>query len=384
MRIANSIAGFTGALAALAVLHVRAETTPKRSADASSVKITVEQSKTVKPEKVALHDFAVERHAVGNIDYNQDRNVQVFAPYPGRIRQVFSKLGDDVKKGDPLFSIDSPDLIQAESAVIAAAGVLQLTTRALDRLQKMQKVESAAQKDIDQATSDQQTAAATLKGARDALRIFGKSEADIDRLIAERKVDGEFVIQAPIDGRITSRSAALGLLVQPGNTPAPFTLADISTMWMMGYLLEAEFPSLKLGNPVRASVSAYPGRTFEGRITAINTSVDPNTHRVAFRAEVSDQNHELLPQMITTVAIETGPPMHSPGLPVGGVVREGDGTMSVWVTQDGLTFSRREARVGVEQGGIVQILEGVAPGETAATDGALFLSTMATSGFGAN
>lgn len=360
-------------------LRLQADTTAKPAPDTETVTISADQAKSVKPEKVGLRDFATLRIAVGNIDYYQDRNVQVFAPYQGRIRQLFAKLGDDVKKGEPLFSIDSPDLIQAESTAIAAAGVYELTTRSLERAKKMRKLESAAQKDLDQATSDQQTAAGALKAARGALRIFGKSEADIDQLITERKVDGEFLISAPIDGRITSRTAAIGLLLQPGNTPPPFTLADISTLWVMGYLLETDFPSVKLGAPISISVSAYPDRQFKGQIAAINTSVDPNTHRVAFRAEVGDPKHELLPQMIATVAVQVGEPTRSPAVPISGVVREGDGTMTVWVTKSGLQFNRRDVKIGVEQEGWVQVLQGLEPGETVAGDGALFLSTLATS-----
>ena len=86
-----------------------------------------------------------------------------------------------VKQGDVLFTIDSPDLVAAESSLIAAAGVLQLSTRALERARTMFESQSIAQKDLDQATSDQQTAQANLEAARAAVWIFGKSEAEIAR-----------------------------------------------------------------------------------------------------------------------------------------------------------------------------------------------------------
>lgn len=356
---------------------------PKRpSGDLDAVSITGQQLKSVRVEPVALHDFSVLRPAVGNVDYNQDRNVQVFAPYQGRIRRVYAKLGDDVKKGMPLFSIDSPDLVQAESAVISAAGVLDLTTRVLERLRKMRADDSAAQKDLDQATSDQQTAEGALRAARDTLRIFGKGEQEIDAIISGRRADGELTVTASIDGRITSRTAAVGLLLQPGALPPPFTLADISTMWVLGYVLEDDVPAVKVGNPVTMIVSAYPGRTFQGAVAAISPSVDPNTRRVAVRAEAPDPRHELLPQMLATMSIQVAEPARSASIPVGGVVREGDGSMTAWVTKDGARFERRTVRLGVEQDGLYQIVDGLKPGEKVAGDGALFLSTMATSGFG--
>src|SRR5690242_21595299 len=107
--------------------------------------------------------------------------VQVFTPYQGRIVGLFAKVGDDVRKGETLFTIDSPDLLQAESTLIAAAGVLDFTTRNLARLRELYRTLALSQRDLDQATSDQQTAEGHLRAARDSVRLFGKTDADIDR-----------------------------------------------------------------------------------------------------------------------------------------------------------------------------------------------------------
>jgi membrane fusion protein, heavy metal efflux system len=377
---------FTALLAAVvaivAVHAVRVSGQPRTNGDLDEVTISVKQAESVKIEALKLRDFPVSRTAVGNVDFNQDRNVQVFSQYTGRIRRVFGKLGDDVKKGAPLFTIDSPDLVQAESTAISAAGVLDLTTRVLDRVRKMREADSAAQKDVDQAVSDEQTAEGNLKAARDTLRVFGLSDEEIDRVIASRKVDDELMVTAPIDGRITSRAAAPGLLVQPGGAPAPFTVADLSTIWLMGYLPETEAPLVRVGNRAVVSVPALPGRAFEAKVSAINPASDPNTHRVAIRVETPDPGHELLPQMMATLEVFIGDPIRAVAMPVGGVVREGDGTLTVWTTGDGRTFKRRTARLGLEKDGYRQVVEGLKEGESVAADGALFLSTMASAGFG--
>ncbi len=138
------------------------------------------QLASVKVEPVEDHEFPVEKEAVGSIDFDQDMSVQVFTPYQGRIIALFGSIGDDVKKGQTLFTIDSPDLLQAESTLIAAAGVLELTTRNLARLRELYKTLAVSQRDVDQATSDQQTAEGNLRAGRDAVRIFGKTDADID------------------------------------------------------------------------------------------------------------------------------------------------------------------------------------------------------------
>jgi len=338
------------------------------------VTLTEAQLKSVKVMPVAQRVFEVEREAVGYVDFNQDRTVQVFSPWAGRIKQVFVKAGDDVKTGASLFSIDSPDLVQAESNLIAMAGVLQLTTRALERARKMFETQANAQKDLDQAISDQQTAEANYQAARDAMRIFGKSNQNMDAIVARRTTDGELRVASPLAGRVTSRNASPGLLVQPGSAPAPVAVADLSGMWLVASVSEYDLPLLHVGQQAYASVLAYPGRRFQAKISNIASTVDPVTHRVAVRSEIQDPRHELHPQMLADFVIRTGQTDQSAAVPVTGVVREGDGTMTVFVPLDGRRFERRAVQVGVTQDGLIQILSGLAAGESVASDGALFLS----------
>ncbi|MBV8379628.1 MAG: efflux RND transporter periplasmic adaptor subunit [Paucibacter sp.] len=360
----SSVAGASGANVAAKV----------GAAPTSVLTLTDRQLAAVKVRPVSSRDFAARLDAVGYVDYDEDRTVPAFAPWAGRIRQVFVKAGDDVRQGAALYSIDSPDLVQAESTLIASAGVLQLTSKALDRERQMHEIDAAAQKDVEQAQSDHQSAEAAYQAARDAVRIFGKTDAEIAKIVAARRTDGELRITSPISGRITARSAAPGLFVQPGNAPAPVTVADLSTMWLVANVTEYDLPRLRIGQELTATMAAYPGRTFTARVTNIASALDPATHRVAVRAEVRDPNHELLPQMLATFAVKTAASARSIAVPLNGVVRESDGTMVVFITQDGRQFERRPVRVGVEQDGWWQILSGLDAGERVAADGALFLS----------
>jgi cobalt-zinc-cadmium efflux system membrane fusion protein len=210
------------------------------------------------------------------------------------------------------------------------------------------------------------------------VRIFGKADAEMDRIVAERKIDSVLAVHSPITGRVTARNAAPGLFVQPGNAPAPYTVSDLSTMWMLANVAETDFPLLQLGQGVAIDVKAYPGRLFRGKIVNIGASVDPNTRRLLVRSEIPDPAHELRPGMFATFLISTGRAMRSAAVPFAGVVREGDGTMTVWVTTDRKRLVRRTVVVGLQQDGLHQILDGLKPGELIATDGALFLSNALT------
>jgi membrane fusion protein, heavy metal efflux system len=341
------------------------------------VELTEKQVAALKVAPVRRAAFARERGAVGNIDFNQNMLVQVFTPNAGRIIVATANVGDRVRKGQVLFAVDSPDLLTAESNLIQAAGVLTLQNANLRRLTETLKGGGGAQKDVDQARSDQQTAEGNLRAQRDAVRIFGKTDAEIDQIIADRKADAALIVRSPIDGVITQRTAAPGLYVQPGNAPAPYTVADTSTMWMLANVVESDAPLLRVGQAVRVRVSAYPERTFDGRITVVGAQVDPATRRLAVRSEVGDPDRLLRAGMFATFTIEIDEPQQSLAIPSAGVVREGDGSMSVWVTRDSRHFERRTVRTGLQQNGMTQILDGVGLGEQVVTEGAVFVSNKA-------
>ncbi len=115
---------------------------------------------------------------------------------------------------------------------------------------------------------------------------------------------------------------------------------------------------------------------FSGKISRLGESLDPNTHRVMVRCEIADPNDELRPGMLASFVIEVRPPVRSVAIPDDGVVREGDGTMTAWVTTDRRRFSQRTIKIGLRHQGQVEVLEGLRPGELVVTEGAVFLSNL--------
>jgi cobalt-zinc-cadmium efflux system membrane fusion protein len=334
------------------------------------------QLNAIKIDTVGTYQFPVEKEAVGSIDYDEDLSVQVFPNYQGKILKTFVQLGDDVQKGQPLYTIDSPDLVQAESTLIGAAAANVLYSNELVRATALFTTNGVAQRELEQATSDEQTAEGALKAARDAVRVFGKTEAEIDQIVASRKIDPALVVPSPVAGQITFMVAPPGFLVQPGNAPAPYSVADISVKWMLANVLESDSPVYHVGQPVEVKVMAYPDRVFRGKISKIYATVDPNTHRVTVRSEVADPNHELRPGMIVNFTIRVQDPLESVAMPTKGVVRNSDGTFAAWVTTDHRRFMQRIIKIGLEHGGQYQVLEGLQRAELAVTDGAVFLSNI--------
>jgi cobalt-zinc-cadmium efflux system membrane fusion protein len=285
---------------------------------ADTVELSERQIKMIDVGTVSERRFALKTDAIGSIDFNEDLATQVFPPYQGRIVKLFAKLGDNVKQGDTLFTIQSPDLIQADSTLIAAAGVLDLTTRALARAKELYSVQGIAEKDLQQAISDQQSADGAFRAARNAVEVFGKTPAEIDHMVKMRTIDPFLVVPSPITGHITARNAAPGLFVQPGNSPAPYSVADISKVWMNANVAESDMPVVQKGQKIEVSVMALPGRVFNGEISTVGLNVDPQLHRGMVRAEVEDPKHELLPGMLASFVIITGQPVSAPAVPLGG------------------------------------------------------------------
>jgi membrane fusion protein, heavy metal efflux system len=335
------------------------------------------QLNSIKIEPVGTHLFPIEKEAVGSISFVDDLSVQVFPSYQGKIIKSLVELGDEVQRGQPLYTIDSPDLIQAESTLIGAAATLELTGKELARARDLYTTNvGVPQRELEQSVSDQQTAEGALRAARDAVRVFGKSEAEIDKVIASRKIDPALVVPSPISGQITSFSGPPGLLVQPGNPPAPYTVADVSIKWMLANVAESDLPLFHLGQPVQVKVTAYPDRVFHGKISKIYAAVDSDTHRATIRSEITDARNELRPGMLANFIIRVQSPVEATSIPANGVVREADGTMTAWVTSDRRHFQQRVIHTGLRSNGQVQILDGLHQGELAVTDGAVFLGNM--------
>jgi membrane fusion protein, heavy metal efflux system len=333
------------------------------------------QVSSLKVEPVGEFVFPQEIHSVGNIDFNQELLTQVFTQFPGRIIKAFAKAGEIVKKGQALFTIDSPDLLQAESTLISAAGVLDLTTRVLERQRNLLKQNAAAEKDYQLAVSDQQTAQGNYKAARATIiDMFGKSDAEIDLIVAGRKVDPVLTVSSPITGLITARNAAPGLYVQPGNPPPVYIVADTSIMWMLANVPERDAAEVKVGNEAVATVSTLPGRFFRGKVDMIGANIDLNTRRVLVRSEIADPNYSLRAGMFANFTITIAPPKRAIAVPQNAIVRLGDGTMTVWVTADKRRFIQRIVKTGQVRDKFTEIRDGLQSGELVVTDGALFIS----------
>jgi len=362
------------------------------NADTSTVRINTPQMQHIALAAVAMQGFREEKIATGKIAFNEEFMTPVFSPYAGRVTRVIAKPGDVVKPMSPLLELYTPDLMQAQSDLIGnataalakAKNTLSLARRNEERQHKLYlekavalKEWQQAQADMTNAESDVRAAEATLLAARDKLRAFGKSAADIAR-IEQGHTDRVVTVTSPLAGTITARKVGPGQFIRQDNTDPLFVIADLAQMWMLANVYESDVPWIKVGQPVEVRVMAYPEEVFKATLTYIGAAVDPTTHRVDVRAVVDNPTQKLKPEMFATFRIITHADMHSLAVPLSAVVRDGDKT-SVWVAQPEHQFVRREVKLGLEQNGYVQILSGVQGGEQVAAEGGLLLGSVAGS-----
>ncbi len=338
---------------------------------------SAQQLKTLTIEPVALRAFSSEEQTEGKIAVNADRATPVYSPYSGRITRVLAALGDRVAPGAALASIDASEFVQAQSDLRTATAQAGLARTAEARKHALYDAKGGSLADWQQSQSDLAAAEAALAAVRNRLRILGYSEAAIDGFAAAPHPDAGAQILAPIGGIVVDRQIGPGQYVQAGAATPAFTIADLSSVWLIASVREADAGQVRRGQTVEVSVLAYPDRRFRARVVYVAPTIDPTTHRLTVRAVIDNADGALKPEMFASFRILTSDAAQSPAVPEGAVVYEGEAA-HVWVLGTDDSLAIRPIRVGRVSDGYVEVLEGLKSGERVVTKGSLFIDRAAT------
>ncbi len=183
-------------------------------------------------------------------------------------------------------------------------------------------------------------------------------------------------VTAPIDGVVVDRQVGPGQYIQAGSSIPVFTIADLSSVWLLAQVREVDAARVQRGQVVEVRVLAYPDQVFTATLTSVGAEVDPVTHRISVRATIANPDGRLKPQMFASCSIITSGESTSPAVPAEAVVREGD-QARVWVVAQNNTLAARAIRTGRVSDGMVEVLEGLKPGERVVTRGGLFMDSEA-------
>jgi cobalt-zinc-cadmium efflux system membrane fusion protein len=363
-----------GAGLAQKVFGTKLETDSAAATPPGTFRATAQQLKTFTIEEVRAHAFVSEELTEGKIGINADRATPVVSPYSGRVTRVIGGLGDTVKAGAALATLDASEFVQAQNDLRVAGAQAKIARLNETRKHALYDAKGGSLQDWQQAQSDLAAAETALNAARNRLQILGKSSAEIGALEAARSITPAATLTAPINGVIVDRQIGLGQFLQAGGNPV-FTIADPSDVWLVANVRENDAALVKVGQQVEVRVLAYPNRIFNARVTHVAALVDPVTHRLPVRAEIDNRDGALKPEMFASFRIVTSDASESPAVPEAAVVHEAD-TAHVWVVSGDL-LSYRAVKTGRSNGALIEVVDGLKVGERIVTKGALFIDQAA-------
>jgi cobalt-zinc-cadmium efflux system membrane fusion protein len=356
------------------VFGTKLETNAPAAAPPGTFRATPQQLKAFTVEDVRAHAFVSEELTEGKIGINADRATPVVSPYSGRVTRVIGGLGDSVKAGAPLATLDAAEFVQAQNDLRVASAQATLARLNETRKHALYDAKGGSLQDWQQAQSDLAAAETALTAARNRLQIFGISEPEIAALEAAPRISPVVALTAPIGGVIVDRQIGPGQFLQAGGNPV-FTIADPSSVWLLANVRESDAGLVKVGQLVEVRVLAYPQRDFKARVTHVAALVDPVTHRLPVRAEIDNRDGALKPEMFANFRIITSEASESPAVPEAAVVHEAD-SAHVWVVAGDL-LSYRAIKTGRTNDALVEVVEGLKVGEHIVIKGALFIDQAA-------
>jgi membrane fusion protein, copper/silver efflux system len=289
----------------------------------------------VKLAKAELRDLSRNTRTVGRVTVDERKLAQIHTKFDGFIETLYVNFtGQPVHRGQPLFSIYSPDLLSTQQELILAE------------------------------RNRSQFGSTLADSARRRLLLWDMSAADVDRVVRSGKPQRDVVIRSPADGVVLTKNAIQGTRVMPTDTL--YEIADLSHVWVLGDVYELDLPYVRVGQTAQVTISSIPGRSWIGRVTFVSPTLDEKTRTAKVRLELENPGGLLRPDMYADITLQE---------PIGKVVAVPDstvlqtGTRSIaFVDRGNGQFEPREVRTGVKANGYYEIKSGISAGETVAVD----------------
>ncbi len=352
---------------------------PVSSSDAVVLPPESPMLKQIHRQRVTVQDLpSDEVVAPGKIEANPNRVSKIVLPVTGRIASVLVKIGDAVQKDQPLLTIQSPDADAAMSAYLSArasqtqAGAALAKAQAdADRATDLFAHDAVARKDVQAADNALAQAKAGLEQA-DVAR-----EQSLRRLtvlgLTPNGFDQRVVVRAPLSGKVLELSVVPGEFRSDMTVPL-VTIADLSSVWVSSQVPESYIRFVQLHERVTISLVAYPGETFDARVSRIADTVDPQTRTVKVQAEMDNRAARFRPEMFGSIHhIEST--VKATVVPAAAVIRSGDRTIIFVETAPG-RFEPRQVSLGSHAGDMVRVVSGVSAGDSIVADGAMLLQSL--------
>ncbi len=339
--------------------------------------------------RMALGDELV---APGRVSYNLEQMAHVGTPVQGRVAEVKVKLGDAVAKGDVLLVIDSPalgeaqsDFLQKRTQVEVATSAVEVAQKAAERAKKLLEGKGIAlgeyqrrEGEYKSALGAQKSAKSALTAAENTMRLYGVLDDEVRQLIASGEVNPRYAVRAPMDGQVVQREVTLGEVVGP-DRDALLLLADMKVLWVLADLPENQIQRVVLKAPVTVTLEAFAGQSFPGTVAYLAPELNKETRTAQVRIEIGNVAAPISPGMFAQVRMvfdrssgqATAEALAVPEAAV--QTFEGGPTVFVAVPDEPNTFAARPVKVGLSNGAMIPVLEGLKEGEGVVVEGAFLV-----------
>jgi len=304
----------------------------------------------------------------GTVAYNSLKTTPVISQVGGPVSRILVAPGDRVKMNQPMLEVSSPDYAQLLDGYLKASDAYRLADKFYQRAQDLYAHHANSQADLEQAESNRTQAKADLNAAEQGMRILGiKNPEDL----AKTPSTAQIPVLAPIAGEVVERMVSPGQLMQAGQTQA-FTISDLSTVWVLANVYQADLQFVKSGDDVVVQTDAYP-ESFHGKISYVSPALDPNTRTLQARVVVDNPGEKLKRDMYCTVTVTAGVMKNATAVPNAAVMRDDNNQPYVYALIGDNQFARRDVVPGEIQGNQTQIVKGISAGDKIVGNGSLFL-----------
>jgi len=313
--------------------------------DGSTVTIspTVVQNLGVRTAKAELTRLWRGIDTVGYVDYDESKVSHIHLRTEGWIEKLAVKSeGERVKKGDFLFSVYSPKLVNAQEELVTAL-----------------------------ATGNK----GLIRATKERLSALGISVSQIKKLQQDKKVKQRISIYASQDGVVSDLPVREGMFVKPSQKV--MSLGDLSSVWLLAEVFERQSQWVEDGQSAEVSLSYIPGKTWEGEVEYIYPSLDPKTRTLKVRLRFDNPGELLKPNMYANVKIYGGAKENTIVIPIEGLIRTGRDERVIIALGEG-RFEARDVTAGIESGNFVEIINGVNDGDKIVTSGQFLIDSEAS------
>jgi cobalt-zinc-cadmium efflux system membrane fusion protein len=319
----------------------------------------------IKTEKVGRRDCPGVLKAVGKVLAPQTRTAIVSHFLPGRVAAIHVKLGEWVKKGQPLVTLECSEVGEAMSEFFKAVAAHELAQLNLTREKRLSDGGIGAKKDFLTSEADFKVAQANLEAAEKRLHILGFTEEQVKETSHTHKINPAIVVSSPIEGKVVTSTAIVGAMVD--QSKEMLTIIDPRVLWVDAEVYEKDIAKIKIGQEVEVAVPAFPSVSFRGKVSYVGDVVNEETRTITVRTEVNNADDRLKPGMFADVSLfyaRNGPVL---AVAISAILEDGDKHIVFVREKDG--FVRREIETGAVNGTHRQVVKGLAEGEEVVVEG---------------